>query len=262
MTRTIVELDLIGYSDLARHLEENLSVKELALLDKQIQGFVDAGLKAVNLPRVAAVLSTAGDNAYVIFDQAGQAHRFALAVHEAAGKHNASKTVESARRWFRIGAATGEISIRNKRGKPTVAGITIANAVRLEAAAKPGEFLVDTATFQALPPSLRRKYGPEETVQGKRKEQFQAHRCVMLKGAPAPEPPQNAISGSTDSPKPPTRKAQAPKPQRSTRQRQSSSKPQGGGVTMNIGKVTGQVVGKQVIKGDQIFDFSRTRKDK
>jgi len=81
MTKTIVELDLIGYSDLARHLEENLSVNELALLDEQIQGFVDAGLKAVNLPREAAVLSTAGDNAFVIFDQADQAHRFALAVH-------------------------------------------------------------------------------------------------------------------------------------------------------------------------------------
>ncbi|MDA1273378.1 MAG: hypothetical protein O2960_04905 [Verrucomicrobia bacterium] len=42
MTKTIVELDLIAYSDLARHLEENLSVNELALLDEQIQGFVDA----------------------------------------------------------------------------------------------------------------------------------------------------------------------------------------------------------------------------
>jgi len=150
----------------------------------------------------------------------------------------------SARRWFRIGAATGEISVRNKRSKPTVAGITIANAVRLEAAAKPGEFLVDTATFQALPPSLQRKYGREETVQGKRKEQFQAHRCVMLKGAPAPELPPNPASASVPRPKAPTRKAKTPQTPRTTQQRRSNSKSQSSGVTMNIGKVTGQVVGK------------------
>ena len=133
MTKTIVELDLKDYSDLARILQENLSVEIVALLNEQIQGFVDAGLKAVKIPRRRAVLGTAGDNAFVVFDRAEQAHRFARAVHEAARAHNTSKTVPSARRWFRIGAATGEICFHKKRGKRTVAGITIANAVRLEA---------------------------------------------------------------------------------------------------------------------------------
>ncbi|MEI7731001.1 MAG: hypothetical protein WCO56_15605 [Verrucomicrobiota bacterium] len=180
MKKTIVELDLKGYSDLARELEENLSVDVVASLNEQIQGFVKAGLKAVSISWDQAVLGTAGDNAFVIFDQAEQAHHFAKAVHESAQANNAGKTVSSAKRWFRIGAATGEISISVMDGQRKVAGITIANAVRLEAAAGSGEFLVDLATFRALPSSIQQLYGKEETVEGKRKEKFQARRCVMI----------------------------------------------------------------------------------
>jgi class 3 adenylate cyclase len=254
MRKTIVELDLKEYSKLARQLEENLSVEVVALLNKQIQGFVDAGLKAVKIPRGRAVLGTAGDNAFVVFDQPEQGHRFARAVYEAARAHNTSKTEASAKRWFRIGASTGEIVFSTKRGKRTVdGGITIANAVRLEAAAKPGEFLVDVATFQALPAKLRREYGPEETVQGKHlEEQFQARRCVMLEGAPAPDSTLDSTSGSADQPKSPN--AQTPKARHSAL-RPRSSKPKATGMSMKIGKVTGQVIEKQVIKGDQNLHF-------
>ena len=258
MTKTIVELDLKDYSDLARILQENLSVEIVALLNEQIQGFVDAGLKAVKIPRRRAVLGTAGDNAFVVFDRAEQAHRFARAVHEAARAHNTSKTVPSARRWFRIGAATGEICFHKKRGKRTVAGITIANAVRLEAAASPGEFLVDVATFRTLPPALRRKYGPEETVQGKHEnEQFQARRCVMLQGAPAPERTQNAASGSTDRPLPPSPKARAAKPQDRRKRRRNGSQPKTGKVPINV-KISGGVKKFALVEnveGDQYNDF-------
>lgn len=255
MRRTIVELDLKGYSDLARELEENLSVEVVALLNEHIQGFVDAGLKAVKIPRGRAVLGTAGDNAFVVFGRAEQAHRFARAVYEAAQVHNASKTVASARRWFRIGAATGEIDFRKQRGKPIVAGITIANAVRLEAAAKPGEFLVDVATFEALPASLQREYGPEETVQGKRNEQFQARRCVMLEGAPVADSTLDSAADSSGTSKPLGRKARAPKPQDRRKQRRSSSQRVTGDAALNIWGNVKKATKTEIIEGDQYNDF-------
>ena len=56
----------------------------------------------------------------------------------------------------------------------------IANAVRLEAAARPGQIVADRATFQLLSANLRRLYGLEETVRGKRNEEFAAHRSTVV----------------------------------------------------------------------------------
>ena len=49
--KTVVELDLVGYSDISRNLEENLGAKVVADFNKHIQGFVDAGLKAIKARR-------------------------------------------------------------------------------------------------------------------------------------------------------------------------------------------------------------------
>jgi serine/threonine protein kinase len=176
LVRTIVELDLKGYSDLARDLEQNLGVLVVARLNEQIQGFVEAGLSALDRPPHCAVLGTAGDNAFVVFERPEQAHRFARAFYAAVKAHNDSKTVESARRWFRLGAATGEICYTLRDGRSSAAGMAISDAVRLEAAAQPGELLVDARTYAALPASMQAEYQDEETVPGKRKERFQARR--------------------------------------------------------------------------------------
>ena len=58
--------------------------------------------------------------------------------------------------------------------------MVIANAVRLEAAARPGQIVADRATFQLLPAGLQEFYGPEEIVRGKRQEAFAAHRATVL----------------------------------------------------------------------------------
>ena len=81
--KTVVELDLVGYSPLARMIEENVGVEVVSRLNQQIQQFVDVGLAAVRVKREQVVLATAGDNAIVAFDKAGNAHRFATAVHKA-----------------------------------------------------------------------------------------------------------------------------------------------------------------------------------
>lgn len=233
-TATIVELDLVGYSDKARELEEGFSVKLVAKLDDQIQGFVDAGLKTVKIPRSRAVFGKAGDNALVLFRRAEQAHRFVRAVHLAAGQHNARTTLPSAQRWFRSGAATGEVCFRREGREQTVSGFTITRAVRLEAAARPGELLVDPATFAALPPDLQHPYGPEEPIPGKRGEQFPARRCVMLPGAPP---------CSTRAPKTSPRAAARPRSRR-------GQPPASNAINIRVHKLTrGHVTGVQRAKG-------------
>jgi len=181
MKKTVLELDLAGYSTIARTLEENLHAPIVLQFNQQIQSFVDAGLAAIDALRQKTVMATPGDGALLVFDSAEDAHRFAEAVHQATQSHNAEKTLSSARRWFRMGAATGDIAMESRNGGGhEIAGVTIANAVRLEAAARIGELVIDVATYCDLPSELKAIYGPEEDVIGKREEKFRARRCVMI----------------------------------------------------------------------------------
>jgi len=179
--KTVVELDLVGFSDVCRTLEENLGTEVVAQFNSQIQEFVDAGLDAVRAERAQVVLATTGDGAILAFDQAANSHHFAAAVHHATRIHNAARSTPSSQRWFRIGAATGELFQRSRRGGGMeIAGTVIGNAVRLEAAAKPGQIVMDAATFVLLPAKLQALYGEEEIVAGKRGERFAARRCSII----------------------------------------------------------------------------------
>jgi class 3 adenylate cyclase len=180
MKKTVLELDLVGYSSIAAILEENTSSGAVAELNAQVQSFIDKGLNAAAVERQHTVMANTGDGAILLFDKAEHAHNFAKAVHEATRIHNRGKTEPSARRLFRMGAATGEVTIQPRpEGGTDMAGVTIARAVRLEAAARPGEMLIDAKTFASLPSTLRDLYGDEEKIRGKRTEEFAARRCVM-----------------------------------------------------------------------------------
>lgn len=179
--KTVLELDLAGYSDIARELEENIGVAVVASFNEQIHTFVDAALDAVGAKRDQVVMATTGDGAILTFDEAQVAHRFAQAVHDAAQARNMKVTSVSAQRWFRIGAATGEIIQRRKtKGGFEIAGTTIANAVQFEHAAQIGQFLIDVTTYDALPTDLQQQYESEEEIKGKRQEKFRARRCIMI----------------------------------------------------------------------------------
>ena len=121
--------------------------------------------------------STAGDNAILVFDKVADAHLFAVAVHKATEKHNVAIKQPVAKRWFRIGVATGKLDVRGKR----IHGKTIIDAVRLEAAGKSGQVLIDPATFDALPKRLRTRYGKREIVRDKNNVSYECHRCVVIK---------------------------------------------------------------------------------
>src|SRR5438094_3333466 len=173
-TKTVLEIDLYSYNDIATFIEENLDVAAVKAFEDQIHRFVDYGLNAVGLRRDDVVLGAAGDNAVLIFDNATTMHRFAEAVHQATLIHNRSKTVELAKRWFRMGAATGIVEFDSSKRR--IVGITTARAVRLEAASGKGQLVVDLATFDTFQEDLRRVYGVEEIIEGKREERYKARR--------------------------------------------------------------------------------------
>lgn len=192
--KTVLEMDLVGYSDIVRTLEQNLGPNAVDVLNQQIQQFVDVGLHAVKASREDTLVSTTGDGAILVLDWPEQVHRLATAVHAATREFN-SERVESARRWFRMGAFTGDIHRRPRPGGGyEVAGEAIGNAVRLEAAARPGELVVDVRTWEALPAELKLMYGSEEVVPGKREERFRVRRCALN---PRPEDARKTVTCSS-----------------------------------------------------------------
>ena len=185
MQKTILELDLVGYSTICDNFEQGLDVTSITQLNEQIQGFIDAGLDAVNLARETTVNQTTGDGAILVFDSAPFAHQFAHAVHEATREHNKSRSQNLAKRVFRMGAATGEIDFTAKPGGGSdIAGTTIARAVRLESKAQPGGILIDEATYQGISDDQRAQYTDKIRVKGKRDEEFDAYPCQFYAEGP------------------------------------------------------------------------------
>lgn len=175
-TRIVVELDMVGYSDIARKREKDYGHPiAVAELNKEIQQFVDFALKEVSLDPGEVVKARNGDNAVIVFDDPIKAHLFAKAVHLHAKKYNDSHPEKLAQRWFRIGCASGPLHEEVKPDETEeISGIVIADAYRLEASARPGEFLIDEATYNALKDFLKADdpYLDPETAHGKRTEEF------------------------------------------------------------------------------------------
>lgn len=175
VTRTIIVIDLVGYSSIAEHLEQSADVTAVARLNQQIQDFVDAGLIAARVTREQAVIKTTGDGAILALPDAEIAHRFSATVHEATRTHNGARSIALAKRLFRIGIATGEIAEAMPYGSRDIAGTTISRAARLEPKAQPGGVLIDTDTYATLPPDLKTLYRGPQTIAGKRDETFDAY---------------------------------------------------------------------------------------
>ena len=187
MIKTVVDLDLVGYSTAARALEEGTDVNATVALNLKVQEFVDKALAAVQLPRDPTVAKTTGDGAILLFDEPSKAHLFAEAFHAATKEHNQSRTLESTKRWFRMGAATGDVALVEHPIKD-IAGVVIGNAVRLQTESRPGELLIDIPTYHGLTAAQKRKYAAEETVPGKREEIFKVRRWTIVPEAAPPTP--------------------------------------------------------------------------
>src|SRR5437868_11181542 len=95
--KTVVELDLAGYSDITPAVEIDPGV--VARLNAQIQEFVNAGLKSTGAEREQVLLKTTGDGTILAFDRSEEAHRFAVGVHRATQEYNAARSVALSQRW-------------------------------------------------------------------------------------------------------------------------------------------------------------------
>jgi class 3 adenylate cyclase len=187
----IVDLDLFSYSDISNYLEQSLGARAIQVLNKQIQGFVVQALKRVGERLEHLPIARTGDGAIIAFDSVTAAAGFAEAVHIVAEEHNEGKSLDVARRHFRVGVAKGEIILEGEYTPGgelknySMSGTAISKAVRLEASACTGEVLICVDTYEDLSEQMREQYGSSETIKGKRKEIFQAHRRKVVEPAPA-----------------------------------------------------------------------------
>lgn len=162
-SKTIVVLDLVGYSKKVDQIEEQLSPKSVQDLNDQIQRLIDDALNKALVQRKDAKITTTGDGAILVFDAPLEANRFAEAVHRSCEAFNRGKTEPIAQKWFRIGAATGDVFFLRGGGAQNLAGRTVGRATRLEAGGEAGQTLVDLATFEGLPSDEQQAY--EATVE-------------------------------------------------------------------------------------------------
>ena len=189
--KTVVGVDLCGFSDIGRELDAHCGPLVIHALKRQIEGFIWEGLRQCGVNGGATQLPyvNTGDGAIIGLDSAQRASDFAEALLRACAAHNQDprrRTVDAARRRFRVGIWT-DVVVLERRVRPDgaivaleMAGIAVANAVRLQDACSPGEVLINTGTWAELPKTLRRLYGPEEQVHGKRGERFLAHRRCLV----------------------------------------------------------------------------------
>ncbi|MGD0890077.1 MAG: tetratricopeptide repeat protein [Terracidiphilus sp.] len=181
MRKTVCVVDMVAYGRIAKILEENINAAAVSDLNQQIQGFMDRSLGLLQDRQGFCVISRPGDGIILLFHRADDAHHFGQEVHRLSNQHNAQRTEETAWRWFRIGIATGDVStVAGTDGPDQYAGVAIATAVRLEGAARAGEIVVDAASFELLSADDRTCYGAEETVRGKRGEEFRARRFRVV----------------------------------------------------------------------------------
>jgi hypothetical protein len=159
-------------------MQENIGLPGLKMYEDQNREFINAGLKRLGLDRHDVVLGEAGDNAIIVLDDVAVAHALAQLIHQATNAYNQSKSIESAKRYFWMGAATGDLLI--EKAERRIIGTVITRAVRLETAAEKGQLVIDVRTFQKLSPELQQYYSGEQGIKSKNGEHYRAHRCNFL----------------------------------------------------------------------------------
>lgn len=188
--KVVVELDMARYSDIAKDLQNRESPQAVRELARQVRDFVTRSIRSVGAAVAKTYWKSTGDGAILVYDNPDQASRFAETLHKTAEAYNRGKRAHLEQRHFRVGIATGPVVFEmESESSPDVegaeiAGMAISNAVRLEAACRTGEVLVDEATWSQLSSDQKTRYGAQEIVRGKRKELVPAHRRAVV--APAP----------------------------------------------------------------------------
>lgn len=180
---TLVNVDMVGYSEVARYLEYVLSVDAVGLLGESIQAQIVAGLHGCGLDE-SVVHGFTGDGAILRFSEARLAHDFAVRFLAVVDERNRQIPDPGLRRHYRMGAATGDIVSWGKQGSDERAGLVFTRSQRLESNGAPGHFLIDVTTFRGLTEEQASLYGEVEQIEVKHGVTVTAHRFVHR----SPEP--------------------------------------------------------------------------
>lgn len=186
MELTIVVVDMAAYSTIASVLEQSLGPEATFELNDFICRLIAENLAEVDRVEQPRVLVSTGDGAILSFKSPLGAHQFLKGFFSAAKAYNAERSEPTAMRVFRAGVAYGDVVLQLDGNEVAqFAGITISNAVRLEAAAELGGVVLDSASYELLPEEVRADYtGPVE-IEGKRTEHFSAYRRTFDSSAAA-----------------------------------------------------------------------------
>ncbi|HEU4710952.1 MAG TPA: hypothetical protein VFS76_05270 [Pyrinomonadaceae bacterium] len=178
MDATVVEVDLINYSEIARQIERELGIGAagVSLLNQQLEDLVKRALHPLRLEPKKIIKNKRGDGFVLVFDHPDDAHRFSVEFHKVCIDHNQRFANKSAHRWFRVGAATGDLNEVDNE----IAGVSIIEAVRLESKGNKGHILIDKKTYGSLTNVCRNDYPPKsEPITDKHNNIHHAHRYAM-----------------------------------------------------------------------------------
>lgn len=186
--------DFKGFTDRIRILEKVAGHQAAAELKRKVAEYVERALQelaAVELkPDDYQLIDTTGDGFFFHFRSAMDAFRFAEVLNRLTNQHNSEHTDELAEHRFRVGAATGDAAWDN--GKPV--GHVVNVGSRLQSASTGGDFVIDRATYDGLPPNVQQLFGAKEIIRDKHDKDYEVYRTAFgqpLAALPAvaPNPP-------------------------------------------------------------------------
>ena len=192
--KVIVVADLWHYRDIAKDLDKQVGGRGVALVNGQIQSFIDSALQTAGINPGTVPGKFTGDGKILAFETAESACRFAEALHHTADFHNITRPVLLHRRHFRIGICAGEIVLEQQMNGGEVtgyefSGLAIADASRLEGACQTGEILICPMTCERLPPPMRLAFGKRQRVAIKGDDVVEVYRRKVVDPVPDSNPP-------------------------------------------------------------------------
>jgi hypothetical protein len=180
--KTIIHLDGVGFGKQVHKIDQYLGSEGVShFIRTRISSCIEEALKSLDKRREEVEnKSPQGDDFRGEFSSAQEAHEFTHALHRKSQEINNKRNLEEAKVWFRVaavtakvGSDTGELSYTRPlapEGDPFV------RLSRLLEKAEPGGLLIDTETFNQLPPNLQDEYSIEESISDKHNIVFSVRR--------------------------------------------------------------------------------------
>ncbi|MBF0153843.1 MAG: adenylate/guanylate cyclase domain-containing protein [Magnetococcales bacterium] len=169
---TLACADLAGSTAIADMLEAELGPLGVLKFHDQIEGMIKEAISRAGASPAKVVFKMLGDGGILKFDSVEAAHKFSIALHDLSLGAEPGDARTRSRRYFRVGISTGNAVLADRNGIKEIGGTVVHRAVRLQSRASPGGTLIDQASFDDLPPTLRASYLGPKTLPGKSSQEL------------------------------------------------------------------------------------------